>query len=157
MRKLALLAGALAMPLIAQPRLRPLDEKSYPQVLASHKGNVVLVNFWATWCAPCREEMPSIAALERKYRARGLRLVTVSCDEPEDQTKAEKFLAQSGVGGSAYIKRATSDEKFIDSVYEKWSGALPALFLYDRQGKLARAFIGETDQATLERAVASLL
>lgn len=152
------LFGALAGLLLAQqPRLRPIDEKTYPAALAAHKGNVVVVNFWATWCAPCREEMPWLAALERKYRSRGFRLLTVSCDEPEDQRAAEEFLSKVGVGGDAYLKRSFSDEKFIESVYEKWSGALPAIFLYDRKGRLARAFIGETEQAALEKAVAGLL
>lgn len=152
------LLGALAGLLLAQqPRLRPIDEKSYPAALAAHKGSVVVVNFWATWCAPCREEMPWLAAMERKYRSRGFRLITVSCDEPEDQRAAEEFLSKAGVGGDAYLKRSISDEKFIESVYEKWSGALPAIFLYDRKGRLARAFIGETEQAALEKAVAALL
>lgn len=153
-----LLFGALAALLPAQQaRLRPVNEKTYAAELAAHKGSVVLVNFWATWCAPCREEMPWLAGLERKYRGKGFRLLTVSCDEPEDQAKAEEFLKKTGVGGVAYIKKASNDETFIDTVSSKWSGALPASFLYDRQGKLVRAFIGETEPAVMEKAIAGLL
>ena len=158
MRTVVLLALAGAgLTALAQPPLRPLDEKAYAQVRASNKGSVLLVDFWATWCAPCREEMPLLVQLERKLRSRGLRLVTVSCDEPEEQSKAAQFLAQHGVPQPAYLKRVVEDEKFIDYVYGKWSGALPAMFLYDRNGRLARSFIGETDMAELERAILKLL
>jgi len=150
------LAGA-GLTALAQPALRPLDEKAYAQLISSHKGNVVLVDFWATWCAPCREEMPLLVQLERKHRSRGLRLVTVSCDEPEDQSKAGQFLTKHGAPQPAYLKRAAEDEKFIEFVSGKWSGALPAMFLYDRNGRLARSFIGETDMAVLEQAVLKLL
>lgn len=158
MLRLAFVGALAALLLAQQARLRPIDEKSYPAALAAHKGRVVLVDFWATWCAPCREEMPWLASIERKYRSRGLRLITVSCDEPEDQRKAEEFLSKVlGAAGEAYIKRSASDEKFIESVYQKWSGALPALFLYDRKGKLAHAFIGETEKAVVEKAINGLL
>jgi thiol-disulfide isomerase/thioredoxin len=150
------LAGA-GFTALAQSELRPLDEKSFKQVLASHKGSVLLVNFWATWCAPCREEMPLLVQLERKHRSKGLRMVTVSCDEPEDQLKARQFLAQHQAPQPAYLKRAAEDEKFINSVNGKWSGALPALFLYDRGGRLAGSFIGETEIAVLEQAIRQLL
>ena len=153
----ALLLGAAALALPAPAPLRPLDEKTFAQLTASHKGSVLLVDFWATWCAPCREEMPQLVQLERTYRGRGLRLVTISCDEPEDQSKAAEFLTQHGAPAPAYLKRVAEDEAFIDSVDRKWSGALPALFLYDRSGRMVRSFIGETDASALEQAIRKLL
>jgi thiol-disulfide isomerase/thioredoxin len=150
------LAGA-GLTAQAQLALRPLDEMAFTQVLASNKGNVLLVNFWATWCAPCRAEMPLLVQLERTHRSKGLRMVTVSCDEPEDQLKAGQFLAQHQVLQPAYLKRVTEDEKFINFVDGKWSGALPALFLYDRSGRLAGSFVGETEIAALDQAIRKLL
>jgi len=108
-------------------------------------------------CSFNNEEMPRIVALARKYRAQGLRLVTVSCDEPEDQAKAETFLGQFGDLQPAFLKRVADDEKFINSVDGKWSGALPALFLYDRNGRLSRSFVGESDSASIEQAIRKLL
>jgi hypothetical protein len=61
------------------------------------------------------------------------------------------------VQGPAYIEQAADDDRFIDAIDPKWGGALPALFLYDRAGHKVRSFIGETDMATLERAVLKLL
>lgn len=147
---LLLVAAALAA-----PALGPLDEAGYQRLLASSKSQVLLVDFWATWCIPCREEMPRLAALAA--RSRGLKLVTISCDEPEQEAGASAFLAKAGVAPPHYIKRVNDDDRFINSVDAKWSGALPALFLYDRQGRLVKSYVGETDLAALEAALRKLL
>lgn len=151
-----LAALALAAPLAAQ-KLTPMDEAGYRRLIASNRGTVLIVDFWATWCAPCRAEMPQLANLDSKYRARGLKLVTISADEPEAEAQAAAFLKKSGVGGPAYIKRAADDDKFINSVDPKWSGALPALFVYDRQGRLAKSFIGETATSDLDALLGKLV
>ena len=149
-----LLVAAAVWP---QHKLAPVDESGYRALLKSNAGSVILVDFWATWCAPCRKEMPLLAKLDSKLRPRRFHLITVSADEPEQEQAAVDFLAKSGISGSAYLRRANDDDKFIASVEPTWSGALPALFLYDRQGKLARSFLGETDIATIEAAIQKLL
>lgn len=154
----ALILSLAAAALPAQiERLSPLDESVLQQVLKSNRGNVVLVNLWATWCAPCREEMPALVALQSKLASKGLKLITVSADEPEDEASARQFLSEQKVPAPAYIKRVENDEKFIESMDSKWSGALPASFLYDRNGRKARAFIGEVDMKELEAAIRKLL
>ena len=133
--------------------MSPVDEAGYRAILKSNAGNVVLVDFWATWCAPCRQEMPLLSKLESRLRDKRFRLVTISADDPEQEAAAVEFLKRSGVSGAAYIRRAKDDDKFINSVDAKWSGALPALFLYDRQGKLVKSFIGETELSVIEAAI----
>jgi thiol-disulfide isomerase/thioredoxin len=147
---------AVASTLAARQKLTPLDEAVYKRVVASHNGKVLLVDFWATWCSPCLEELPLLVKLEAKYRKRGLSVVTVSCDEPEEETKALEVLKQHKAP-PGYRKRVNDDEKFINSVDPKWSGALPGLFLYDHNGRLVKSFIGETDMAALEKAIRQLL
>jgi len=139
------------------PQLPPIDEAGYGSLLGSHRGKVLLVNFWATWCAPCREEMPGLVELEKKLRRRGFVLVTISADEPEQERSVVEFLAQHGVRPPAYLKRAADDAAFISAVSGEWSGALPALFLYSRRGRLARSFIGETSAREIEREARKLL
>lgn len=156
-RELIALLGAPWAGLRAQTRLTPVDEAGYRKLLEAGRGQVLLVDFWATWCQPCRVELPLLVKLEGKYRGRGLRLVTISCDEPEQEADAARFLQQCQVRGLAYIKRAANDDRFIASVDAKWSGALPALFLYDRQRRKARMFVGETDLVALEAAFGKLL
>lgn len=153
---LLLFASAALWP-AGPARLDPLDEATYRQVVASSKGKVLLVNFWATWCAPCREEMPLLVKLEAAYRERGFRLVTISADEPEDARQALEFLQKMKVPAPAYLKRAANDDKFITAVDAQWSGALPALFLYDKTGRKVRSFVGEADFKVLESEIRKLL
>jgi len=147
----------LGLSVLGAAQLTSIDESGFQALVASHKGRVVLYDFWATWCAPCREELPQLLRLEAKLRSRGFELLTVSADEPEQAAAAEKIVRQFGVRGPAYRKQAASDERFINSIDPKWSGALPALFLYDRAGQKVRSFIGETEMSALEAAVLKLL
>jgi thiol-disulfide isomerase/thioredoxin len=149
----ALLAAAAG----AQQKLSPVDEAGYRAILKSNTGTVLLVDFWATWCAPCRQEMPLLSKLESRLRDKRFRLVTISADEPEQEAAAVEFLKKSGVSGAAYLRRAKDDDKFINSVDAKWSGALPALFLYDRRGKLVTSFVGETEVSAIEAAIRKIL
>lgn len=151
---LLLAAGAL---LSASDKLIPVDETAFQKLLTANKGKVLVVDFWATWCKPCRAEMPELVKLEGKMRARGLKLVTVSADEPEKEGEALKFANQLGVPAPVYTRKAKDDDKFINAVDTKWSGALPALFIYDKSGRMAKSFIGESSMKDVEAAVAKLL
>lgn len=147
---LPLLAGAQTM--------NPVDEAGYQKLVQSQKGSVLVVDFWATWCKPCRAEIPQLVKLNDKLKAKGLKLVTISADEPEAEGTAKKFLADMGAAGlPSYVKRAKDDDKFINAIDPKWPGALPALFIYDRTGKKVRAFIGESSMAEVEAAIVKLL
>src|SRR6185436_3458287 len=103
------------------------------------------------------KEMPLLSKLDGRLRERGFRLVTVSADDPEQAPAAIAFLKKSGISWPAYLRNAQDDDKFIASVDPKWSGALPALFLYNRQGKLVQSFVGETEISTIEAAIRKIL
>ena len=90
-------------------------------------------------------------------RSRGLVLVTVSADSPGSEKTAGEFLQKTGIHPPAYVKHVKNDEDFINSVDVKWSGALPALFLYDHTGARSASFFGETETTDLERAIVKLL
>lgn len=151
------IAFLFCLPLFATGPLIPVDEAGFQKLVASHKGKVVVYDFWATWCAPCRVELPLLVKLEAKLRSQGVEVITISADEPEQKAAAEKFIEKFGVQGPAYLRQAASDDHFINAIDPKWSGALPALFLYDKSGHKARSFIGETDMASLEAAIHKLL
>ena len=154
----ALAAAILACTLGAQPKFSPVDESAYSKLMAAHKGRVVLVNFWATWCKPCRAEMPDLVRLADKLRGKGLDIVTISTDEPEREEEARKFLAATKVPGPQYIRKADDDDKFNAFIDNTWhDGVLPALFLYDRNGKKVQAFLGEKPVPVLEAAITKLL
>ncbi len=151
------IAFLFCLPLFAAGPIIPVDEAGFQKLVASHKGKVVVYDFWATWCAPCRVELPLLVKLETKLRAQGVEVITISADEPEQKAAAEKFIQKFGVPGPAYLRQAASDDHFINAIDPKWSGALPALFIYDKSGHKARSFIGETDMAALEAAIHKLL
>jgi len=150
----ALIVSALSA---AAPGLLPLDETRFNRIVDENKGKVVLFDFWATWCDPCRAELPELVKLERKLRARGLVLVTVSADEPEQESAALKFLEDNAVPLPAYIKHVNNDEAFINSIDRQWSGALPAVFIYDRDSRRSASFFGETEVSDIEKAVEKAL
>jgi len=120
-----------------QPRILPVDEVGLKHLVADFKGKVVVLNFWATWCTPCIEEFPGLLRLQRTYRDKGLELIFVSIDHPKKSlTQVGAFLRRMKVDFPTYIKKTADDEVFINSVYGGWSGAIPATFIYDRQGRL---------------------
>lgn len=140
----------------AQSKLMPVTEASFPKLVAAHKGKIVLVDFWATWCVPCRAEMPQLVKLSEKLRARGLDFITVSADEPQNEPAAYRLLMQNAVAAPFYVKHASDDDKFYDLVDTKWGGVMPGIFIYDRSGKRARSFYGETPVTDVEAAIQKL-
>jgi thiol-disulfide isomerase/thioredoxin len=149
--------AALLVSAAVPGKLLPVDEAGYTKTLAARKGKVVLVNFWATWCEPCRQEMPALAKMAAALKAQGFELVTISADEPEDEKDAVAFLVKAQIQEPAYLKKVKNDDAFITQIDPKWSGALPALILYDRTGKKVKTWVGETDLKALEAEVKKLL
>ncbi|GAB4238079.1 MAG: TlpA disulfide reductase family protein [Acidobacteriota bacterium] len=142
--------------LVAAISLLPVDETGLEELLARHRGQVVVLNFWATWCGPCRDEFPGLVALYQANRNRGLQLLTVSMDEPEDRVAAERFLEEQGAPSPAYIRDFQDFEKFVNVVDPEWVGVLPATFVFDRTGRLRFRHYGEVTREELEREVAEL-
>lgn len=143
--------------LAASADLKPIDESGYARFVASSKGKVLVVNFWATWCSPCRKEMPELVALAAKYRARGLEFATVAIDEESDRKAVAEFLDKTKVPPPTFIKNFQNDEKFIGLVDSRWSGGLPFTVVYDRSGRKAHVFPGEVNLKELEAVILKLL
>jgi thiol-disulfide isomerase/thioredoxin len=137
----------------------PLEDATAARIReAVHQpgARATLVNVWATWCAPCREEFPEMLRIHRQYRDRGLRLVLVSADVPDSSELARRFLEAQGVDFTTYLKRE-KDMEFIDGLDPRWSGALPATFVYDANGRLRSFHEGKTTAAEFESLVVSAM
>src|SRR5438477_11361742 len=100
-----LLAAVTVIPLLAASALTPVDEAGFQKLVAAHRGKVVLYSFWATWCEPCRAELPQLIKLQAKLNMRGFALVTISADEPEQEGDATKVVKQFAVPAPAYRKQ----------------------------------------------------
>jgi thiol-disulfide isomerase/thioredoxin len=101
-----------------------------------------LVNAWASFCGPCKREIPMLEALAKKLRPRGLDVVLVSVDEPGDGSKALAFLEERGIGLTSYLA-ARPLGAFKRGMNPGWPGMLPASFLFDAQGTLRYYWGGE--------------
>jgi thiol-disulfide isomerase/thioredoxin len=138
--------------------VHPIDEAGLQQIVKQARGNVVLLNFWATWCEPCVEEFPALAKIAQQFQPQGLQIIFVSIDEPEDiDAKVLPFLKTQGVAFRTYIKRTKDDEAFINAIDAKWSGALPATFIYDANGTLVKRLVAQQSFETFAEALRPLL
>lgn len=125
------------------------DEKGAALSLEQFKGKVVLLDFWATWCGPCREELPNVLATYAKHHGNGFEIVGVSLDE--DEKAFREFIAAEGMTWRHHFDgKGWANE--IAQLYGVQS--IPATYLLDRDGKIAR--IGLRGEA-LDKAVAKLL
>jgi thiol-disulfide isomerase/thioredoxin len=135
-----------------------LDAAGLRKTLAREKGRVVLLNFWATWCVPCREEFPELSKLQDKYGAAGLQLIGVSTDFAKVRPAVQKFLAEQQPSFPNYRKKSSGDDQhFIEAVDSSWGGELPFSVLYDRSGKKVRVYSGSLPLAAAEREIRKLL
>jgi len=143
----------------APPDTLALEPATAEQLLARVRepgARATLVNVWATWCGPCREEFPALMALAERRRADGLRVLLVSADFEEQAAEARAFLAQHGAPGPWLLKNQP-DMEFINTLDRRWSGALPATLVYDSNGTPVEFWEGGADSARFEAAVAPLL
>ena len=115
-------------------------------------GRVIVVNFWATWCPPCLEEMPDFIELQDEYGVRGLQFVGIALD---DEFKVQEFVREMGVdypvllGGNDAIK--------VSDSYGNRLGALPYTIVIDRLGMIVKTYRGEVSRSSVEKVITKYL
>ncbi|HZH33082.1 MAG TPA: TlpA disulfide reductase family protein [Pyrinomonadaceae bacterium] len=140
------------------PTVTEIDAEGLKKLLQRDEAATaqpLLINFWATWCVPCRKEFPDLVRIGADYRARGLRFALISADDvSEIKTTVPRFLREMRATAiSAYLLNATDTEAAIAQVDPMWGGELPATFLFDRQGKIAYRHFGIIKDAELREAI----
>lgn len=114
----------------------------------------LLVNFWATWCDPCREEFPDLVKLDGDYRNKKLNFVAVSLDDVTDiKTEVPKFLNEMKATMPVVLLNVKDPEPAIKFVDPTWDGQMPATFLYDKDGKIVYKHFGRINANDLRAAV----
>jgi thiol-disulfide isomerase/thioredoxin len=154
-------AALLVATLLASEPAAPLQVEvaELPAIMAAIKApgaQAVLVNVWATWCEPCREELPDLVRFYRENRANGLRMVLISADDDNQRAEVARVLGALGFDGPAFIKRG-NDTTFIDALDPKWKGAIPATFLFDGRGTKKNSWLGAVTYDQLRARVSGLL
>jgi thiol-disulfide isomerase/thioredoxin len=158
-----LLAAATALaapqaPKTAAPRdPEMIDLQGYQKLLEQYHGKPLLVNFWATWCEPCRDEYPLVNELAKQYAPQGLKVVGVSLDDDGDLILMRRFLARHKPVFPNYRKKAGEIGAFSQAVLPGWSGSLPVSIFYGKDGQQVGHVLGEGKRETFEAAIQKLL
>ncbi|MFN2532135.1 MAG: redoxin domain-containing protein [Pyrinomonadaceae bacterium] len=142
----------------AQPVVTELTVDSLKALLKRNSSRPLLINFWATWCDPCRDEFPDLVKVDALYRSRNLDFVTISLDDLKDiKTEVPKFLQQMNATMPAYLLNVSDPQLAINAVDPTWGGAMPATFLYDAKGVIIYKHFGRVDAADLRSAIDKIL
>jgi thiol-disulfide isomerase/thioredoxin len=136
--------------------LGSIDGPGLTKLVEQHRGQVVLVDFWATWCEPCVAFLPYTIELYDRLRPRGLAVITVSLDQPETRLAVLKFLVDHRATTDNYLAPYGASSAAV-AAFHIDDGTLPHARLYDRRGKLYRSFAGNIRADEVHRAVEELL
>jgi len=134
----------------AAPEWQLNDVDGKPVKLSDFKGKVVILDFWATWCPPCRREIPGFVSIQKKYADKGFTVIGVSVDE-QGPSVVKPFMRLLEMNYPVVMgtPKIVVDYGGIE--------AIPTTFVIDRQGNVVTAYEGFTDQATFESVIAPLL
>jgi thiol-disulfide isomerase/thioredoxin len=122
------------------------------QGLSALKGRIVILNFWATYCIPCRKEMPDLAAIQNEYAALGVQVVGASTDEAEDRAKVLQFVKETKVNFPIWMGATTAD-----MIRFGLGAALPGTVIIGRDGRVVKVISGIVNQADLKRQIDAML
>ncbi|HET6978818.1 MAG TPA: TlpA disulfide reductase family protein [Pyrinomonadaceae bacterium] len=161
---LCILLASLATPAqkktgAAKPRkpvavVSPIDTDALKGLITQQRQGPLLVNFWATFCDPCRDEFPDLVKIDKDFRSRSLEFVTVSLDDFEEiKTSVPQFLDSMKATMPAYLLHVADPEPAINLVDQRWQGDLPATFLYNEKGEVVYKHIGRVNTAELRAAI----
>jgi peroxiredoxin len=151
---LTTIALAAAMPVLPGQKANKLVATA-----AGKTPRPVVLHFWATWCEACRDEFPTLRPQLTGLPSRGVGVLLVSIDRPEDREKAEKMLADFHLlPVHAVLLDAPDPAPVARAVGEPtWDGTLPATFVFNAKGTLSKSFIGRADPKKLKTAVSAVM
>jgi thiol-disulfide isomerase/thioredoxin len=120
------------------PDLKFHDLAGREQHLKDLRGSITVISFWATWCAPCREELPRLSLLNQQYATRGVRMIAISVDNPKDFAKIQTFLQQQNIALDVWTGAG------IDTLDRLGLGDIvPSTIVMDRNGEVVGRISGE--------------
>lgn len=132
--------------------LRLKDPFGTEQGLSALKGRIVILNFWATFCIPCRKEIPDLAAIQNEYAALGVQVIGASTDEAADRNKVLQFVKETRINFPIWMGASTADMMRFGL-----GGALPGTVVIGRDGRIAKVISGVINQTDLKKQIDAML
>ena len=143
---------------VKSPRVPAINTEEMQQLLKRDGHRPLLVNFWATWCIPCRVEFPDLIKIDKDYRAKGLDFIAISLDDVADrETTVPKFLRELKAQMPVYLLNVPDPDPAINSVDPAWGGVLPATFLYNNKGEVVYKHFGPIKTPELRSEIEKLV
>ena len=124
-----------------------IQDSDHSVSLSQYRGKIVVLNFWATWCPPCIEEMPSLVALQKRMQAQGKDVVVLAVSLDDDANDYHKFLKEYGVDFVTVREAGEKTDKGVLAPVSEQYGTIqvPETYIIDRNGMIRRKFIGAVD------------
>jgi thiol-disulfide isomerase/thioredoxin len=138
-------------------KLETIDEAGLKTLVKNDTDKLLLINVWATWCGPCIAELPEFVTMNRMYRGRKFKMVTITLDEPEMKEDALKKLQELHVAAANYITMVESKDKLADIVDKEWKGPVPYTILIAPGGKVIYRKADAIEPLEVRRVIADFL
>jgi len=130
-----------------------MDESGKEVELKDYRGSVVLINFWATWCGPCKKELPDLVSLNDELKGKRFKLIGVSVDKGRDVVKdVYEFARRNNLNYPIIV----DDDEKLDRAYGNLRG-IPTTFLVDREGKIVKTYVGSKTKEMFMQGIAQVL
>jgi len=137
--------------------IEPIDLEGVAKLAKNPTDKLTVVNLWATWCGPCVNELPELVTINRMYRGRPFRMVTISLDDPSKKDDALKVLKEKHVSSTNYILSASDRDAFADALDKQWPGPVPYTLVIAPGGEIVYRHVNEVDPLELKRAIVAKL
>lgn len=133
--------------------IEPIELEAVKTLARNETKKLLVVNLWATWCGPCVAELPELVTINRMYRGRPFRMVTISMDEAKKRDEALRVLKEHHVSTTNYILNTDDRDAFAEALDPEWPGPIPYTLVIAPGGKVLYRKVGQIDPLELKRAI----
>jgi len=149
-------SGGAGEPVVAPDfELERMDGESAVS-LAGLRGKTVIIDFWATWCPPCRREMPLLDLANQTYQSQGRNIVGIAVGESKETVR--RYIDSTGITYPIWVNADTDDNNQTHEIFDKYGGTgLPTTIFADRQGVIRKFYVGELSRGFIDSEVKKLL
>jgi len=154
---LVFIYGQIQKETINNLTIKEINVEDLNNIIKNRNGKYLLLNVWATWCVPCREEFPALNKINEKYKNE-IELIGISVDFPDEiETKIKPFLTSLKISFNNYVNTEKDVDKFISNLNPDWGGDVPATFIFDTNGNQIKYFTGGKSFEEFEKTVSGLI